>query len=71
MKVKYTRQLKNGKRHMLVELSEGESIFTVDAGKFYRLQYPMEDQVFAGHILEDPEHVVWDTYEQKWLGAGA
>ncbi len=67
MKIKYERQLKNGKRHILVELLPDESIFSVDDDSFYRLEYPMEEQVFAGHILRDPQRVVWDTFEQKWL----
>lgn len=67
MKIKYERTLKNGKRHVLVELSKDESIFSVNDEAYYRLQYPMEEQVFAGHIIREPERVVWDTYEQKWL----
>ena len=67
MKIKYERLLKNGKRHVLVELDTGESIQSIDDDKFYRLEYPMEEQIFAGHILKNPEAVVWDTFEQRWL----
>ncbi len=67
MKIKYERPLKNGKRHVLVELDAGESIQSIHDDKFYRLEYPMEEQVFAGHILRNPEPVVWDTFEQRWL----
>jgi hypothetical protein len=68
MKVLYEKTLKDGRRHALVELMPGEELEQpLKADAFYRLQYPMDDQVYAGYILQNPERVVWDTLEQKWL----
>jgi hypothetical protein len=68
MRIRYERLLKNGKRHVLVELGEGEELAQpIKEDRFYKLQYPLDDQVFAGHILKDPTPVVWDTFEQRWL----
>lgn len=68
MKIKHERTLKNGMRHVLVELSPGEELEqSLKADAFYRLQYPLEDQVYAGYILQNPERVVWDTLEQRWM----
>ena len=68
MKVLYEKTLKDGRRHALVELLPGEELEQPLKGNaFYRLQYPLDDQVYAGYILQNPERVVWDTLEQKWL----
>lgn len=55
------------KRCVTVELNDGEKIIVIAPDNFYKLGYPMDDQVIASHILDDLEKVVWDSLEQKWL----
>lgn len=65
MKVKYSKTLKNGKRHMLVELNEGERVTSFDEAKFYRLGGQVED-VVKGHVITEANQVVWCSISQEW-----
>lgn len=69
MKVLHGRVLKSGKRQILIELEKDEQmpVCPICDDKFYRLAYPMNDQVIAGHILKDPSPVTWCSFEQKWI----
>lgn len=66
MKVKYRRELKNGKRHVLVELDPDETLLTFDENAHYRLGYPF-DEVVRGNNIAEADLVVWDVLEQKWI----
>jgi hypothetical protein len=66
MKVKHSRELKNGKRHMLVELDPRETIMTFNEDWYYRLGGQVED-IVQGHVLTESEHVIWCSIEQRWL----
>jgi hypothetical protein len=66
MKVKNTKTLKNGKRHLLVELDPDEELLALKGDEHYRIGYPIED-VMRGHILIESQHVTWCSLEQKWL----
>jgi hypothetical protein len=71
MKIKYTKMLKDGRRHILVELSKGECepVSPINIDGFYKLNYPMDDTIIAGHILSNPQRTAWDSYSQKWVDA--
>ena len=28
-----------------------------------------DDTIIAGHILKDPQRIMWDSYSQKWADA--
>jgi hypothetical protein len=60
-------ETRSKKRRVTVELDEGENFIFVSPDSFYKLGYPMDDQVIASHILDGLEKVVWDSLEQKWL----
>lgn len=69
MKVKHTKTLKDGRKHVLIELNAGESMPTpaLNVDAFYKLNYPMDDQIVEGHLLFNPQRVYWDSVEQKWM----
>jgi hypothetical protein len=66
MKIKHTKRLKNGKRHVLVELDENETIHTFDEDSYYKLGYPF-DEVVRGNNLTEAVQVMWCVIEQKWV----
>ena len=66
MKIKDRRELKNGKRHVLVELDANETLVAIDADGFYKTGYPQED-VVQGHILIDSQRVTWCPLGQEWV----
>lgn len=66
MKIKYIKQLKNGKQHALVELDPGEKLTTFNKDRFYRLGGQVED-VVAGHVITEADHVVWCSIGQEWV----
>jgi len=65
MKVLHSKTLKNGKRHALVELDEGEDIKSFNENRYYRLGGQLDD-VVGGHVITESEHVVWCSIEQRW-----
>ena len=70
MKVKHTKELKDGRRHVLIELAKGELIPVppVDPDAFYRLNDPMDD-VVDGYLIKNPQRVCWDSLAQTWIAA--
>lgn len=58
-----------GGRTVTLQLEEGEVLYCIKQDSFYKLNYPLNDQVLASHILLSPMRVVWDSLEQKWLDA--
>jgi hypothetical protein len=66
MEIKYMKQLKNGKQHALVELQPGEKLTTFHEDRFYRLGGQLDD-VVAGHVITEADHVVWCSIEQRWV----
>jgi hypothetical protein len=69
MKIKHTKVLKDGRQHMLIELQPGEhlSLLHVAPNSFFRLGYPLEDQIIESHHLTEFKRVAWDAYSQKWV----
>lgn len=67
MKIKYTKVLKDGRRHVLVELRPGEGMPSpaIEETAFYRLAYPPDD-VVQGHHIKNLEKVYWDPLSQGW-----
>jgi hypothetical protein len=70
MKLLHTKSLKDGRRHVLMELCKDDPMPIRPPHKdhHYRLGYPMDD-VVAGHILKDMRRVFWDSLTQKWVDA--
>lgn len=66
MKVKHRRELKNGKRHLLVELDANETLVALDENGYYKTGYPQED-VVQGHILICSTPVSWCPLGQEWV----
>lgn len=70
MKVLHSKTLKNGRRHVLIELTPHEQLPVppVDPDAFYRLNDPMDD-VVGGYLIWKPQRVCWDSLTQKWIEA--
>lgn len=66
MKVRHSKQLKNGKRHVLVELDADETLLTFDENGYYKLGYPF-DEVVRGNQITEADRVMWCVIEQKWV----
>lgn len=68
MKVLHTKTLKDGRKHLLIELRKGEPepVEPIKSDGFYKLNYPMDDTIIEGYILNDPQRIMWDSYAQKW-----
>lgn len=66
MKVRHRKELKNGKRHVLVELDANETLIAFDENGYYRTGYPHEE-VVRGHIILDAEQVSWCNLGQEWV----
>ncbi|CAB4241136.1 hypothetical protein UFOVP228_24 [uncultured Caudovirales phage] len=71
MKVLHTKTLKDGRRHVLMELSPHEKghFAYIMPDAFYRLNEPMHEDIVIGHIIQNPQRVYWDSLEQKWIDA--
>ena len=66
MKIKHEKQLKNGKRHVLVELDEGDKLMCFRDDRYFRLGGQLDD-VVGGHVITESEHVAWCSIEQRWM----
>ena len=71
MKLLHTKTLKDGRKHVLIELGPGEAtpVAPVNEKLYYRLAYPHDDMVLMGHHISDPTPVYWDSYSQEWKDA--
>jgi hypothetical protein len=69
MKILHTKILKDGRIHQLIELSKGEdsSLITIPPSSYFRLGYPLEDQIVESHHIKHAQRVIWDVYSQKWV----
>ena len=67
MKVKHRRELKNGNRHVLVELDANETLIAVDENRFYQLGGQVND-VHRGHVITEAKEVYWCGITQGWEG---
>ena len=69
MKIIHTKLLKNGKRHLLIELEENESVPspTKKDDAHYRLGEPLQTEVISGHILNQAQPVYWCSVTQEWV----
>jgi hypothetical protein len=69
MKLLNVKTLKDGRKHLLIEIGKTE-MYPVEqfkANSYYKLNYPMDDTIIEGHILVAPQPVMWDSYSQKWV----
>lgn len=66
MKVIRERINRHGRREVTVELDSGEHLQALKPDAFYRTSHPHEE-VVAGHIIIDCEHVTWCSLGQEWV----
>ena len=67
MKILHIKQLKDGRRHVLVELAVGEKqpLAAFNQDGYYQVGYPVED-ILPGYVLNDTKPAAWDCIAQKW-----
>ncbi len=58
---------KNNKWQYVVELDSDEILMTVRKDAFYRLGYPLQDDVVRTDHIQGIEQVNWCVIEQKWV----
>ena len=66
MKVLHRKELKSGKRHVLVELDPNETLLAFDENAHYKTGYPHEEILCGRHIIE-AEQVKWCVLGQEWV----
>jgi hypothetical protein len=66
MKVIHRKELKNGKRHALVELDASETLVAFDEDGYYKMGHPFSEVVRGNHILESAQ-VTWCVLGQEWV----
>ena len=69
MKILHEKTLKDGRKHLLVEFQPGETggLLSVPGKSFFKLGYPLEDQIVESHHLAEVQRVAWDAYSQEWV----
>ncbi len=55
------------KRRLIVELDADEHLVAFRADDFYKLGYPLDDEVVRGDNLIDATPVTWCVVSQKWV----
>jgi hypothetical protein len=56
---------------LLIEIAPNEKypVPPPESQAFYKLGYPMEEQIIEGYILQGLQRMHWDSYSQKWTEA--
>lgn len=70
MKLLQKKLLKDGRTRITVEMDANESthhLITVAPNSFWRLGYPLDDQIIESHHLTGIQRTAWDAYSQKWV----
>lgn len=62
-KEKINRQ---GKREVTVVLEPEDKLMCFRDDRYFRLGGQVED-VVAGHVITESDHVVWCSIEQRWV----
>jgi hypothetical protein len=57
---------KQGKRIVTVEIDADEKLMSFKDERYYRLGGQV-DEVMAGHVITDSDHVVWCSVGQEWV----
>ena len=57
---------RSGKREVTVVLEEGDKLMCFRDDRYFRLGGQV-DEVMAGHVITESEHVVWCSIEQRWV----
>lgn len=67
MKIISEKPTARGKKRLIVEIDEGETLIAINPDKYYTLGEPLHEDVFAGHILDAPFEAHWCSFSQKWI----
>lgn len=66
MKIRHRKELKNGKRHVLVELDSDETLISFNEEAYYKLGGQVED-IVRGHVITEAYQVTWCSIGQEWV----
>ena len=65
MKIIRERINKQGKREVTVEFEDEDHLMCFRDDRYFRLGGQVDD-VVAGHVITESDHVVWCSIEQRW-----
>lgn len=65
MKIIKEKINKDGKREVTVVLDDEDKLMCFRDDRYFRLGGQV-DEVMAGHVITESEHVVWCSIEQRW-----
>jgi hypothetical protein len=57
---------RQGKEEVTVVLEPGDKLMCFRDDRYFRLGGQV-DEVMAGHVITESEHVVWCSIEQRWV----
>ena len=66
MKTIRERINKQGKREVTVVLEDKDHLMCFREDRYFRLGGQVDD-VVAGHVITESDHVVWCSIEQRWI----
>lgn len=66
MKTIRERINKQGKREVTVVLEDKDRLMCFREDRYFRLGGQVDD-VVAGHVITESDHVVWCSIEQRWI----
>ncbi len=65
MKIIKEKMNRQGKREVTVVLESCDKLMCFRDDRYFRLGGQVED-IVAGHVITESEHVVWCSIEQEW-----
>lgn len=66
MKIIKEKLNRQGKQEITVVLDPGDKLMAFNDDSFYRIGGQV-DEIMAGYVLTESDHVVWCSIEQKWV----
>lgn len=66
MKIVKAKINRKGEQEVTVVLAPGDKLMAFNEDHFYRLGGQV-DEVMAGHVITESDHVVWCSIEQRWV----
>lgn len=66
MKITKEKINRQGQREVTVVLEPDDKLMCFRDDRYFRLGGQVED-VVAGHVITESDHVVWCSIEQRWV----
>lgn len=66
MRIVKEKTNRQGQQEVTVVLAPGDKLMCFRDDRYFRLGGQVED-VVAGHVITESDHVVWCSIEQRWM----